>query len=246
MKKSFSFFFILIYAAKTEAVPSASLAPSAIENIIDKYFSKKWHEIEIINFGVKGGKGEEIVEKVMQLQKSMPVWYSNDIKERVERQKFSVLTTLNTRQMIIEDTKRMHIDTAKKIDENANETAIIQNLVDAGWIPEEKTDFHENQISLNISTVLIFDSPENFHQTINNIKWQPHKAARLHHLVYIHGGRMSHLEALPTNLTLDKVDFLINETGHSIELATAFMFSPGVCRLNHFKVVDRFKAETNK
>jgi hypothetical protein len=42
------------------------------------------------------------------------------------------------------------------------------------------------------------------------------------------------------NHTIDKTTFLVNETRHSIELATAFLFTPEVCHTNQFKVINRF------
>jgi hypothetical protein len=98
-----------------------------------------------------------------------------------------------------------------------------------------------NRLQLKTSSVLLFDSPENFEEFQGKITWQTSKVKRHRHLVYIHGALLENLETVRRqNFTIDQVGFLINETPQSIELVTAFMFTAEKCRENQFKVINRF------
>jgi hypothetical protein len=83
------------------------VAPFAIKELIDGYFVRNVHEIEIISFGVKNGEAEETIARLQRLGiPSMPI--------RVTRNAIELL----------------------------------------------QSDF-----KLNYSSILLFDSPENFNQS---------------------------------------------------------------------------------
>jgi hypothetical protein len=84
------------------------------------------------------------------------------------------------------------------------------------------------EFKLEKPSVLMFDSPENFHQN-----QQP--------IVYFPNATIDDIQVLSyKNHTIHKTIFLVNETRHSIELATAFMLTPEACYKNQFKVINRF------
>jgi hypothetical protein len=59
--------------------------------------------------------------------------------------------------------------------------------------------------------------------------------------VYIYGATLDDIQIAGYKYhTIDKTIFLVNETPHSIELATAFLFTPQACDTNQFKVINRF------
>jgi hypothetical protein len=77
--------------------------------------------------------------------------------------------------------------------------------------------------------------------------FQPNLLKRHRHLIYIHNATIETVEITKSrHFFIDRVDFLVNETENSIDLVTAFMFSPGVCRENKFRVVDRFTRYNRK
>jgi hypothetical protein len=60
-------------------------------------------------------------------------------------------------------------------------------------------------------------------------------------LVYIHDATIEDLE-IPFTIDhmIDNIDFLVNDTRNSIDIATAFIFSSDECYENQFEVVNRF------
>jgi hypothetical protein len=128
---------------------------------------------------------------------------------------------------------------------NGRSEATIENLlklVDVS-VPMKVTRPHpdSNEFKLNTSSILLFDSPENFNQTQNRIVFQHGNLISHPHLVYIHNASMDDIQvAANKNHTIDKTMFFVNETHELIELATSFMFSPGVCHKNQFRVINRF------
>jgi hypothetical protein len=90
-------------------------------------------------------------------------------------------------------------------------------------------------------TVLFFDSLVNFAENLKWIVFQIGFNISAPHLVYIHGATLDDIQiASNKNHTIDKTIFLVNETPHSIALATAFLFTPQACHTNQFKVINRF------
>jgi hypothetical protein len=64
------FLFILVYSAGSIiAKAPSSLAPFAIKAIIDDYFAKYFRGIDVINFGIKKGRAEQTIEKILVLGK---------------------------------------------------------------------------------------------------------------------------------------------------------------------------------
>jgi hypothetical protein len=161
-----------------------SLVPYAIKSLVNEYFANNVHEIEIINFGVRYGQGEETIEKIMRLgNQRMPMKVTRDIRKQLELDEYK----------------------------------------------------------LNTSSVLLFDSPENFNQTQHRIVFQHGNIISYPHLVHIHNAEMEDIQVVAyKNFTIDKTNFLTHETLHSIQLTTSFMFTPEACYKNQFKVINRF------
>jgi hypothetical protein len=108
-------------------------------------------------------------------------------------------------------------------------------------------DGEQDELKLQNSSVLLFDSPENFKASQSRINFQPGQLHRLHHLVYIHDATIEDLQIqFSEKHMIDNIDFLVNETRNSIEIATAFMFSFVACWKNQFKVVNRFTRQQNR
>lgn len=101
--------------------------------------------------------------------------------------------------------------------------------------------------TLNASSVLLFDSPHNFKEFTLNMTWQGHKEKRFKHIVHIHRATISDIDNGNghNGFHIDNVNFLVNESEESIELATAFMFSNASCRHKEFKIINRFNRKLN-
>jgi hypothetical protein len=98
-----------------------------------------------------------------------------------------------------------------------------------------------DEFKLNNSSILLFDSPENFKQMKNRIKFQHGYLVTHPHLVYFPNATIDDIQTpFNENSLIDNIDFLVNETHNSIELATAFLFTPDVCYKNQFKVINCF------
>jgi hypothetical protein len=176
--------FILVYATSAGITRAPEpLAPLAIKAVIDDYFAKNVHEVEILSFGLKNGKAEETIERLLRLGiQSMP----------------------------------MRIISFAKI-----------SLQSDLWI-------------LSKPSILLFHSPENFNQTLPRIAFQ-HGFTSHPHLVYVPNATIKDIRVVSDkNNTIHKTIFLVNEMRGSIELATAFMFTPDACHTNQFKVINRF------
>jgi hypothetical protein len=176
--------FILVYAISAEnSRATEPLALLAIKAVIKEYFAKTVHEIEIINFGVKNGKAQGKIEKLLKLGiQSMPMTVTS------------------------------------------NATEFLQS----------------DEYVLKKPSILLFDSPENFNQTQPQIVFQFGLTSHPH-LIYIPNATIDDiLDVSRKNHTIHKSIFLVNEMRGSIELATAFMFTPDACHTNQFKVINRF------
>lgn len=99
---------------------------------------------------------------------------------------------------------------------------------------------------LNTSSIVNFGSPKLFKEVSRNITWQRNDRKRHKHLVCIPTATVSDLENLQLRFPADSVDFLVNETDESIDLVSAFMFTPKACRRNEFKTINRFKRSTER
>jgi hypothetical protein len=102
-------------------------------------------------------------------------------------------------------------------------------------------DKSQGRSVFTIPSVMFFDSPANFGEKVKWIELQRGFVISFPHLVYIHGATLDDIRiASNKNETIDKAIFLVNETPHSIELATAFLFTPQTCHINQFEVINRF------
>lgn len=101
---------------------------------------------------------------------------------------------------------------------------------------------HPWSAKLNTSSILVFDSLQNFKQT--RISWKMFPEKRFPHLVHIIGGTLSDIEYIKNGLPIDNVSFLLGETNKSIDLCTSFMFSPGFCRVTKFVKHNRIIKKT--
>lgn len=103
------------------------------------------------------------------------------------------------------------------------------------------------QITLSTSSVVIFDSPENFEETIDRISWRYHNSTQYRHMVYIRNGTTRDIEdAIKDGWSLEKVAFLVNETEKSIDLATSFMFTEEKCCQNQLVTINTFRKDTTE
>jgi hypothetical protein len=185
------FLFILVYSSSNGVTRAPkSLAPEAIKIVIDKFHTKNVQEIEVINFGVRNGRAQEMIDKLlMQCNHLVTLKISRD--------------------------KRKH--------------------------PES------DEFKLNEPSILIFDSPENFNRTQRGIIFQHGNLVSHPHIVYIHNATIKDIQVVGyKNHTIDKTIFLVNETLHSIELATSFLVTPKACWTNQFRVINRYTRQEKR
>lgn len=102
-------------------------------------------------------------------------------------------------------------------------------------------------IKLNTSTLLIFESPDDFKEKAEKIDWQTNKYRRFRHLVYIKNATKDDvMSSIHDGFSIDNVAFLLNETENLIELATSYMFTANKCRENQVVTINRFQRNTMK
>jgi hypothetical protein len=101
-------------------------------------------------------------------------------------------------------------------------------------------NLQSDEYVLKKPSILLFDSPENFNRIQPRIVFQ--RGLTSHpHLVYVPNATVKDIQVVSDkNHTIHKSNFLVNEMRGSIELATAFMFTPDACHTNQFKVINRF------
>lgn len=100
-------------------------------------------------------------------------------------------------------------------------------------------------ILLNTSTVLLFDSPEFFKENYPKISWQRNKSKRLRHLVQILNGTTQDVnDTIKDGFSIDNAAFLLDETEKSISLVASFMFTNETCWENQLVTINRFKKQT--
>jgi hypothetical protein len=108
-------------------------------------------------------------------------------------------------------------------------------------IRDASEHLESDEYQLNNSSIVLFDSPENFNRTQHRIVFQHGYLISHPHLVHIHNAEIEDIQVVAhKNYTIDKTTFLVHETLHSIQLATSFMYTPEACRKNQFKVINRF------
>lgn len=104
---------------------------------------------------------------------------------------------------------------------------------------------HPDNYQLKTSSILVFDSVQNFVEHVKSINWLTNKRFRHPHLVYIPGVTKSDLlENIDDGFLIDNVGFLVHEADGSIGLVTSFMFSKKKCRTNQLITINRFSNAT--
>lgn len=94
---------------------------------------------------------------------------------------------------------------------------------------------------LNGSSVLLFESAQQFRDIAPDIKWQSNPRMRFKHIVYSPNLTAKDvIESVQNGFSIDQVAFLMNETNDSIELATSFMFTEQACRQIQLKMINKF------
>lgn len=100
---------------------------------------------------------------------------------------------------------------------------------------------------LNISSLLLFDSPQNFKDSIHNITWLTNKRMRNNHLVHVHDASEKDIrENLQDGFSIDSVSFLVNESEKSMKLISSFMFTPTACRSYQLLKINNFNKSTRR
>lgn len=124
-------------------------------------------------------------------------------------------------------------------------TKILRNKNDSTAIKVSKSaEESPFKIRLNISSILLFDSAQTFRR--QTIVWQTDKTVRHRHLVHIPNSDVDDLWHIKDGFLIDKVNFLLNGTGKSINLVSSFMFTPKQCRSNQYALINRFNVSTMK
>lgn len=94
---------------------------------------------------------------------------------------------------------------------------------------------------LNVSSILLFESAQSFKKVVKDIEWLSNKEQRFAHLVYSPGISTSDIEeSIKDGFSIDKVEFLMNETKHALDLVSSFMFTAEKCRSNQLQIINRF------
>lgn len=95
---------------------------------------------------------------------------------------------------------------------------------------------------INSSSLLLFDSIENFKNEVKQITWQTRKDLRNKHLILIHNASKSDIARnLPDAFSIDCVNFLVNANENSSELVTSYAFTSNACKTNQLKIINRFE-----
>jgi hypothetical protein len=187
MNRLVAFLFILIhFNEQFELEASQSLAPYSIKAIIDEFAKENNREIEIQNFGVKNGRGSEVITKLLKLE---------------------------------------------------NSSIVIQNTKD------ERKKPRQEPVILKFSSVLVFDSMENFVRSLQSISFERWTLNIPFHLVYIPEADVNFLKNMFTIREFFysyRCYFLVYETFQSIDLLTPFIFSPKSCENFEWKVINQF------
>lgn len=96
-------------------------------------------------------------------------------------------------------------------------------------------------VNLDASSVLIFDTSETFNQSAKSLKWLSDPSFRFNHIVYAPNLTKNDVTInVKDGFDIDQVVFLLDEKEKSIDLVTSFMFTPGKCRVNQLRIINRF------
>jgi hypothetical protein len=104
------------------------------------------------------------------------------------------------------------------------------------------------QVQLNSPSILLFDSGEHHLKVYYNITWTSKSGLWHNHLVY--APKTGALDVLAEfsrlNMSYENQNFIeiVNDT--TVDLVTAFSFSPEKCNSPHYKTINRFSTNTMK
>ena len=105
----------------------------------------------------------------------------------------------------------------------------------------------DKKFMLNDSSIVLFDSAQNFKAVAAKLIWVPDPRKRIQHLVHVPGLKTSDIsETIDDGFEIDHVNFLMNEDKKSIELVAGFMFTEHACRELQFKSINHFDKTTRK
>jgi hypothetical protein len=120
---------------------------------------------------------------------------------------------------------------------------LVQNIL-RGSNASKMVEVSNGNTRLNVSSILIFDSVQNFKNICKDIKWLSNPKVRHRHLVYAPNVSVSDVsESIKDGFDIDNVGFLMNETETSIELVSSFMFTEKKCKANQLKTINRFSVK---
>ena len=93
------------------------------------------------------------------------------------------------------------------------------------------------------SSIVFFESAEIFKAMA--IWWMTTEGPQNHHLVYVPDiSTLDIIDTYKNRIDIDHVNFLMHETDNSIELVTAYMFTPQACKQLQLKAINRFGIQT--
>lgn len=160
-----------------------------------------------------------------------------------------MLTVKAIRKLLDETLSSVNVDVITFGDKT--ECAELSNLIIQSGIGlaayKVKKVWKCRKISLTTHSLVIFDSPMTAKEMSGNIQWQSNKRQRYHHFVHILNGNLSDIEEnFRDGFSIDNVHFLVRSTENSIDLLSAFMFSPEACRQNQFVVINQFETKSTR
>src|ERR1700704_6655789 len=127
------------------------------------------------------------------------------------------------------------------------EEVLLNNphMISVQTLKDGADDSRKNQ--LNISSILFFDSPENFKERVNNIRWLSNPRRRFKHLVYVPNLTTSDIdENINDAFNIDSVGFLMNDNNKSIDLIASYMFTAQKCLSNQLFTINTFHGQILK
>jgi hypothetical protein len=130
--------------------------------------------------------------------------------------------------------------TVKKLLKRENQSVAIRISQDV------RKNFELEKLQLNSSSVLLFDSPQNFEKSFKSVNLIVNTQSVPRQLVYVAGMGVKELERFRNNKFSHHMDFLVNETPDSIDLATNFKQTPEACNTDNWKVINRFTREEKR
>lgn len=110
-------------------------------------------------------------------------------------------------------------------------------------------NYTDSEFKLQTSSVLLFDSPQNFQENFKFIDPLTHPEKRHKHLVYFPNAVVEDIarsDNIQDGFSRDSIGFLVQENENSIDLASIFMFTEKKCREAQLTTISRFERSTMK